>query len=802
MSIYSGSPDAPLDLLIVGAGMSGIGLAHHVSENFPEWEYEIHDTHDDLGGTWHLFQYPGIRSDSDMASFSFPFRPWPHKGTLGQGNDIKEYTRDVARDAGALERLHLKSWVKDSDWRTDLNLYRITVVGEAGERIVWARRVHYASGYYSHAKGFRPDFPGEEKFTGEIVHPQHWPSDIGYKDKKFVVIGSGATAITLIPAIANAGAHVTMLQRTPSYIAPLPEVDIISGIWGTLIPNDALAFRMARFNHASRDMAQFVIAQNAPWVFKQALRAMQRIFLPSKTIKEHFNPPYRPWDQRVCKAPNGDIFQSIRDGQADVVTDTIESFTENGILLTSGKEIEADVIVTATGLELESYGGGSLSIDGEKLSIPDQVAFRGMMLAGIPNMSFTVGYVNASWTLRADMVAKYMIKLWKSGHEFYAPEIPAGRANRMLLDFEAGYIKRGGHRFPKQGDGDPWEYIQNYLSEIPNLTFGDQNKAMAFDGDALALAKEEHTTNEVRSVEVAGPYRQVDLSGLPGTRFVDVSGKKIRVQVSEGTGDTVVMIHGIGRSLEDWEDQVAIDGSNRRIIAVDIPGFGLSDPADNVTLKDTAALLWKTIDELGESTVNLIGNSLGGALAMEMTGQQPSRVLSAGLVDSAGFGKGVTPLLKLISIPGLGRLNVETTRLRPMYQLIEHVIMSRPGSVTKHRVKTQGRIAKHKHRSSTFYKFVQLLGTPFGIREEWRADLLERFSATGVPTFVTWGTKDHILPYRDFNNAMAKLSPEAAVVFENCGHMPQSEFPHEFAAEYGQFLQTYVRNNSREGAHV
>ena len=479
------APGDPLDLLIVGAGLSGIDLAHHVHHAFPGWRWEIHDAHDDLGGTWHTFRYPGIRSDSDMATFGFPFRPWPHASTLGSGAEIKDYLRDTAREAGVLERLHLRSWVADADWRSDHQLYRVTCHTEAGERIVWARRVHYGSGYYSHAEGFRPEFPGEADFHGEIIHPQQWPTDLDTAGRKIIVIGSGATAVTLVPALVELGAVVTMLQRTPSYVGPLPEKDLISAVWRRLLPAP-WSYRAARLNHGARDTAQFVVAQRLPWLFKAGLRAMQRRYISAEEIDRHFTPPYRPWDQRVCKAPDGDIFRAIRRGGARVVTGHIDRFTRTGIRLRSGEEIEADVIVTATGLKLQAFGGGTLSIDGRPLDVPKLATYRGMMLAGVPNVSFTVGYINSSWTLRADLVSRYMVKLWKTGESVYAPRLPREPADQLLLDFDAGYIQRDGHTFPKQGTTRPWRYVQNFLLEIPELAFGDQRREMAF-GDRVEL---------------------------------------------------------------------------------------------------------------------------------------------------------------------------------------------------------------------------------------------------------------------------------------------------------------------------
>lgn len=495
----AGHVDAPLDLLIVGAGLSGIDLAHHVSEAFPEWSWEIHDVHSDLGGTWHTFRYPGIRSDSDMATFGFPFRPWPHESTLGTGPQIKEYLRDTARECGALERLHLRSWIGRIDWDSSRELYRVTASyapaspsepaeptdpSSRAERTLWARRVHFASGYYAHENGYRPTYPGEESFTGEIIHPQQWPEGKDCRGKKVVVVGSGATAVTLVPALEKEGVDVTMLQRTPTYIGPLPERDVISAVWKRLLP-EGPAHRAARFSHGVRDMGQYVIAQRVPWLFKAVLRRMQRRYLPAAVLDEHFSPDYRPWDQRVCKAPDGDIFRSIARG-AKVVTDHIDTFTPTGIRLRSGAELEADIVISATGLELQAFGGGTMAIDGHDLDTTALVSYRGLMLGGAPNVSFTVGYVNASWTLRAEMVSKYMVRLWKSGVRTYVPVLPEGTFERPLLDLDAGYVRRGAAFLPRQGDHHPWIYDQNYLVEIPMLEFADQRREMAFDADVAA----------------------------------------------------------------------------------------------------------------------------------------------------------------------------------------------------------------------------------------------------------------------------------------------------------------------------
>ncbi len=794
-STAPGTPDQPLDLLIVGAGLSGINVAHHVAQNFPEWQWEMHDAHDDLGGTWHLFNYSGIRSDSDMATFAYPFKPWPHASTLGQGAEIKEYLREVARDCGALERLHTNSWIKDSNWRTDLSLWEITAQGDC-VRTIYARRVHYASGYFSHKQGYAPDFPGQDEFTGQLIHPQHWPKDLELHDRKVAVIGSGATAITLVPALEQAGAHVTMIQRSPSYVAPFPETDAISAFWNKLLP-EKWAYPVARFNHATRDMLQYTIAQRVPKLFRAELRRMQRQFISDQQIKEHFTPSYRPWDQRVCKAPDGDFFQALQ-RNAQVITDRIERFTMDGVLLASGREVAADVVVTATGLELEAMGGGSVSIDGQRQDPSDQVFYRGIMLAGIPNFSFTVGYINASWTLRADMVSQYLVKLWSTDHQYYCPQIPTGRTDRPLMDFEAGYIKRGMHKFPTQGDTQPWQYTQNYLVEAKQMRRADLAEDMVFDHECLSLAQNRNVQQTpVHTVRADDAYEPTTSPRpLPEPEFVTVASKRLRYRKLEGTsGQVVLLLHGIGRSLEDWDDYLRLTAGEHTYIAVDVPGFGFSDPAKPTTVEATAALVWQALEQITELSadqlqVHLVGNSLGGAIAMELTTLSPDHIASVTLVAPVGFGSKTIPLLRLVALPVIGRINVAFTRLAPMSWLLEKLILRRPGAVTKQRMAIQRSILRHRHRSQTYYALIRQFATAGGVRPQWRRLLVQRFTDAitairrqrPLPLTLMWGTKDLILPYEDFREGLKQISATDAVVFENCGHMPQLEYPSEFAA--------------------
>ncbi|MGP5693432.1 flavin-containing monooxygenase [Corynebacterium variabile] len=524
---------APLDLLIVGAGIGGIDMGHHVVTNFPDWNWEIVDSNTDLGGTWTTFTYPGIRSDSDMATFSLPWKPWKGKTTLGDGADIREYLRDAAREDGFLDRIRLNTWVKSVNFDTASGLWEVTTVHAHDhgpddradapaenlvETVVRARRIHLACGYYNHRDGHLPHYPGQEDFTGNggsLIHAQAWkPEEQGDVTGKKIIIGSGATAVTLLPALAKAGAHVTMLQRTPTWIAALPDRDNISAVWTRIIPKKSLAHKVARANHIIRDMTQWYLARRTPFIVRGALHRVQRLWLTPEQIKRDFTPPYNPWDQRVCKAPNGDIFRAIKDGTADVVTATIDRFVPEGVRLSDGRVLEADTVISATGLQLQMFGGASASVDGVEIDLSQQVAYRGVLLSGLPNVSFTVGYLNQSWTTRADLTARYVVRLWRHmadrGLSLAAPVTPGPEVTRReLLEFDAGYIKRGQHLTPRQGDRSPWLYRQDYLAEWPELSRGDVTEEMVFDGDATVVASRLESVGDSESAGDAGGVRGV-----------------------------------------------------------------------------------------------------------------------------------------------------------------------------------------------------------------------------------------------------------------------------------------------------
>lgn len=513
------------DLVIIGAGISGVDLAHHVSKNFPKWDWIAVDSNTDVGGTWNTFTYPGIRSDSDMATFSFPFKKWPHSGTLGSGANIKEYVREAAQDAGMLERLQLSTWVQRANFHSDSGLWELTVKqgaegsdmseggagGVGGEgagseantggkesadaqetATIWTKRVHFAAGYYKHSEGFTADIPGLQNFGGTLVHPQRWPKDLDMRGKKAVIIGSGATAVTLVPALHNMGADTTMLQRTPTYVAPLPEVDSISTVFGAILP-EKIAGKAARSTHIWRDMIQYWLCQGFPTFAKGFFWTLNRCFISAAEIKKNFKPPYNPWDQRVCKAPGGDIFKALNDG-AKVVTARIKEVEADGVRLEDGSLLECDVLITATGLELQTFGKAELAVDGTVIPTPTQVSYRGLMLNALPNFSYTIGYLNQSWTLRADMTSRYLVELWKDvdrrDQEFAAPLLPEGAsANLPLLEMSSGYIQRAVDNLPKQGEADPWRMKHDYVYESRRLLASDRDHDMAFGSDAIDAAK-------------------------------------------------------------------------------------------------------------------------------------------------------------------------------------------------------------------------------------------------------------------------------------------------------------------------
>jgi cation diffusion facilitator CzcD-associated flavoprotein CzcO len=488
----NGQSSEHFDVLIVGAGLSGIGAAHHLQEAFPGRRYAIFEAREELGGTWDLFRYPGIRSDSDMHTLGYRFRPWTNSKTIADGSSILEYVRETAREGGIEDKIRFQHRVARAEWSSERARWAVEAErSDTGETVtITCSYLWVCSGYYRYDEGFTPEFEGAESFGGQVVHPQNWPAGLDYAGKRVVVIGSGATAVTLVPAMAGDAAHVTMLQRSPTYIASLPAEDPLAGALRRVLPNRAV-YAIVRWKNVLLQTAFYQLSRRRPQAVKKMVRrGVERSLPAGYDIDKHFKPRYNPWDQRMCLVPNGDLFKAIREGSASVVTDTIESFTEKGIRLDSGEELEADVVVTATGLNLIFLGGMELVVDGVAVDMPKTMTYKGMMLSGVPNFAFTVGYTNASWTLKADLTSEYVCRLLAhmdaNGYARSAPEITDPSVTETpLLDFTSGYVLRSLDEFPKQGSKEPWKLRQNYIFDLRSIRRGPiDDGAMQFSRSA------------------------------------------------------------------------------------------------------------------------------------------------------------------------------------------------------------------------------------------------------------------------------------------------------------------------------
>ncbi len=461
-----------VDVLIVGAGLSGIGAAHHLQDRLPGKSFAIFEARDAIGGTWDLFRYPGVRSDSDMQTLGYRFRPWNSAKAIADGPSILSYVRETAREAGIDERVRYGHHVRRASWADG----HWTVSGEGFEPIT-CDFLYACGGYYRYDEGYRPAFDGVDSFEGQLVHPQFWPPDLDYAGKRVVVIGSGATAVTLVPALTDKAAHVTMLQRSPTYILSIPSTDAIAN-WLRRVLGARRAYAVTRWKNVLVATAIYQLSQRRPTFMKKVLRAGVARALPEGyDVDTHFKPRYGPWDQRLCLVPDGDLFKAISAGRASVATDAIERFTASGVRLASGKELPADIIVTATGLNLLALGGIELVVDGAPVSLPERMAYKGMMLSRVPNFAFTIGYTNASWTLKADLVAEYVCRVLAhmdaNGYRVVQPVDDDPRVERVpLLDFQAGYVQRSLHLFPKGGSRAPWKLGMSYANDVLAIRHG------------------------------------------------------------------------------------------------------------------------------------------------------------------------------------------------------------------------------------------------------------------------------------------------------------------------------------------
>lgn len=486
-----------VDVLVIGAGLSGIGAGYHLQTQCPEKRYAILEARSASGGTWDLFRYPGVRSDSDMYTLGYRFRPWPGQQAITDGASILQYIRDTAREFGIDRKIRYRHRVTRASWSSTDALWSVDVATDTSTLTITASVLYSCMGYYDYESGFTPDLPGIEKFEGSVVHPQQWPETLDYQNKRVVVIGSGATAVTLVPAMAKDAAHITMLQRSPTYVIAQPSRDRLAKKFRAVLP-ERTAYAATRWKNVALSIGSYWLARRFPNFMKRLIiksaknalrdrsimkngdakaRADDQRVVDAFNVDTHFNPSYKPWDQRMCLAPDADFFRSMKAGKAAVVTDVIKTFTPTGVQLESGQHLDADVIVTATGLKLRLLAGLELLVDGKRIKPSDLMVYKGMMFSDVPNFVSAFGYTNASWTLKVDLTADYTCRLlhYMHAHDFQQftprrndPTITA----EPVLDFTSGYVKRALSELPSQGSRAPWRVHQNYVRDLLTIRFG------------------------------------------------------------------------------------------------------------------------------------------------------------------------------------------------------------------------------------------------------------------------------------------------------------------------------------------
>ena len=471
------TPPAHVDVLIVGSGISGIGMGCHLRRNRPTTSFAILEARDSIGGTWDLFRYPGIRSDSDLQTFGYAFRPWTNEKVIAPADEILDYLQATVAEYRLEQHMHFGYRVIRADFSSADARWTVQVRRSDGEELELTCSVLFAAtGYYNYEGGFMPEFPGIENFAGQVIHPQHWPADYDDHGKRVVVIGSGATAVTLLPALAKTAAHVTMLQRSPTYVIALPANDpIIAGLKKVL--SEERAFRIARAINIRRQALFYNLCQRYPTFMRNFIRKQTAAKLPDGCdVDVHFNPRYNPWDQRVCVVPNGDLFRALQKGSASIVTDHIDAFEADGIRTRSGELLEADIVISATGLNVFLFGGITISVDGNAVDLAQTVAYKSMMLSDVPNFAFAIGYTNASWTLKVDLVCEHLCRVLDhmdaTGTDTFMPVQPPELELRPLMDFQAGYVQRAVALFPKQATAEPWTVSMSYAADRKRLLEG------------------------------------------------------------------------------------------------------------------------------------------------------------------------------------------------------------------------------------------------------------------------------------------------------------------------------------------
>ncbi|WP_448501458.1 flavin-containing monooxygenase [Sphingomonas sp.] len=481
------------DVIVVGAGISGIGSAYHLMSQCPAKRFVVLEGRARKGGTWDLFRYPGIRSDSDMFTLGYSFKPWTEAKAIADGPSILRYLEETAREHGIEEHIRYNHRVVAADWSSDDAMWTLTIEADGQTRRMRCNFLHMCTGYYNYERGHAPDFAGREQFAGRIVHPQFWPEDMDYSGKRVVVIGSGATAVTLVPEMAKRAAHVVMLQRSPTYVVSRPGEDGFANALRRALPSK-LAYGLIRWRNVLLQQFFYRQARRHPEKAKERLLGWVREHLgPDYDVDRHFTPRYNPWDQRLCLVPDADLFEAIRSGAASVETGHVDRFLDDGIRLTDGTEIAADIIVTATGLELQLMGDMPVRVDGKRVDFAQTLNYKGMMFSDVPNLAYSFGYTNASWTLKADLTCAYLCRLLQTmdrrGMRKATPRASSETAAEPFLDFTSGYVRRAMERFPKQGSKAPWKLHQSYLRDLMVLKYGSVDDDMEFSNPDSTVSR-------------------------------------------------------------------------------------------------------------------------------------------------------------------------------------------------------------------------------------------------------------------------------------------------------------------------
>ena len=497
-----------VDVIIVGAGISGVSAAHHIKQGAPNRSFAILEARECMGGTWDLFRYPGVRSDSDMHTLGFSFRPWREAKAIADGPSIRSYVNATATESGLMDHVRLQHKVVKADFDQATSLWSVEVDNAGTTRQMTCSLLFMCGGYYNYTNGYTPDFAGRASFSGQVVHPQHWPEDLDYQGKKVLVIGSGATAMTLVPAMSELAEKVTMLQRSPTYVVSRSDQDAVANFLRKILP-EKWAYALTRWKNVEMQRFFFNRTRTQPQKVKAKLLEMVRQELGDDyDIEKHFTPTYNPWDQRLCLVPNADLFKAIKSKKAEVVTEQIDTFVPEGVRLKNGETIEADIIVTATGLNLEVLGGATFSVDGNPINFAETFSYKGMMYSDVPNLIQTFGYINASWTLRADLTSEYGVRvlnhLSKTNTTQVTPRVTAADADMparpWIVDFPAGYMERSMHLFPKQGDRQPWLNTQNFALDRKTIRNAPvEDGSLIFSGPTRATAVDAQGRSAVQS---------------------------------------------------------------------------------------------------------------------------------------------------------------------------------------------------------------------------------------------------------------------------------------------------------------